>query len=289
MRKIGRFFAVAGASVVAAASMLALAACDTKHPEVTITYEFNGQTYEVEYTLSRQAAPQTVQHFIELADAGYYDGTVIHDFKNSSYLFGGGYTLDSHGELVEKDYFSEVRRLEQEKGITFTQSVFTDSDSKTPLYTVRGEFEKNGVRKNNKAIYQNKAGTLVMYYMDKGEDDTRVCTLRNDNETYQDGDPYVYNSATSLFYTTVTGSSIFSDNEYCAFGRTTDYSQLEALVSAITEYEESRDEADPLFSDTTVILNQYDPFESVKTAKIPATYSLSDVPITIVSVRVDKY
>ena len=289
MKKFRRFLGVMGAAAFAALSALALAACDTKYPEVTITYEFNGQSYEVEYTLSRQGAPQTVQHFIELADAGYYDGTVIHDFKNSSYLFGGGYTLDEHGELVEKDYFSEVRRLEQEKGITFTQSVFEDAEGKTPLYTVRGEFEKNGVKKNSKSLYQNKAGTLVMYYMDKGEDDTRVCTLRNDSETYQNGYPYRYNSATSLFYTTVAGSSIYSDNEYCAFGRTTDYAQLEELINAITAYEESRDGNDPLFSETTVILNQHDPIDSVRDAKIPATYNLSDVPITIVSVRVDKY
>ena len=289
MKKLKRFFAVAGATVFSALAALAMTACDTKYPEITITYEFNGNRYEVEYTLSREGAPQTVQHFIELADAGYYDGTVIHDYKNSGYLFGGGYTLGDHGELVEKDYFSEVKKLEQEKGITFTQSVFEDSESKTPLYTVRGEFDKNGVKKNSKSLYQNRSGTLVMYYRDKGEDDSRVCTLRTDDGTYQDGDPYRYNSATSLFYTTLSGASLYSDTEYCAFGRTSDYTQMQALIDAITEYEASRDENDPLFSEEDVILNQYDPFETVRSAKIPATYNLSDVPITIVSVKVDKY
>ena len=291
MKKISRLLAIAGATLMSAAAMVAFAGCDTGSPEVTITYEFNGEKYEVEYTLSRDGAPMTVRHFLELADAGYYDGTVIHNYEsNGLLLYGGGYVLDEDGELEEKDYWTEVKRLEEEKGITFTQSVFYDNTT-DPLYTVRGEFSANGVEKNNKSLRQNARGTLVMYYMNKGEDSTRVSTLRNDGKEVQDGDYYRYNSATSLFYTITSSNNTSgnSDNEYCAFGVVKDYEQLKKLLDAISEYKEGLDENNPFTIDRDVMLNQHDPFESVSKGGITATYSIPTEPIIITSVKVNKY
>lgn len=291
MKKTVRFLSVAAAVVASAASLFTLAACDTKYPEVEITYKFDGKEYKVEYILSRRGAPQTVQHFIELADAGYYDGTVIHDYKNDgAFLYGGGYTIDEHGDLVEKDYWTEVQKLEREMGITFTQSVFS-GEARDPLYTVRGEFKNNGVSKNSKSYYHNAQGTLVMYYMDKGKstENTYVTTLRNDGKEYQE-DGYAYNSATSLFYTyTTTAARTDLDNDYCAFGRTKDFSKLQALLDAVSEYASSRDVNDPFFQTKTMVLNQYDPFQEVREAKIEAEYTVPTVPIYIQSVKVKKY
>ena len=290
MKKISRLIAIAGAALMSAATMVAFAGCDTGYPEVSITYKFRDKEYVVEYTLTRDGAPQTVQHFLELADAGYYDGTVIHNYESSGQiLYGGGYVLDSYGELEEKDYWTEVKRLEEQKGITFTQSVFYEG-TENGLYTVRGEFSSNGVEKNNKSYRQNTRGTLVMYYMNKGEDSTRVSTVRNNGEV-QDGDYYRLNSATSLFYTvTVSGSStVHSDNDYCAFGITKDFEKLQELLDAIDEYVDTLDENNPFTIDRDIVLNQHDPFESVVNGRLTETYSIPTEPITIVSVKVNKY
>ena len=98
-----RIAAIASAAVLSAGALAMFAGCTSNNPEVKIVYSFNGNTYEVEYVLSRSDAPLTVQHFIELADAGYYNGTCIHNYTSTA-LYGGGYTYEN-GELQEKDYF----------------------------------------------------------------------------------------------------------------------------------------------------------------------------------------
>ena len=80
-----RVFAVGTTALVAVGSVAMFAGCTTSNnPEVTITYTFNGEDYEVDYILSRIDAPRTVQHFIELADAGFYDGLVVHDYRSNA-------------------------------------------------------------------------------------------------------------------------------------------------------------------------------------------------------------
>ena len=95
-----RVAAIGTSALVLAGSVAMLAGCTTSnYPEVTITYSFNGEDYAVHYVLSRVDAPKTVQHFIELADAGFYDGLVVHDYQNYT-MKAGGYRLVD-GELVE--------------------------------------------------------------------------------------------------------------------------------------------------------------------------------------------
>ena len=203
MKKIHRILSVVSAAVVSAAAFAMFAGCDSAEPEVTITYSFLGEDYEVEYTLSRKGAPQTVQHFIELADAGYYDGTCIHSYE-SSYLYGGAYVYNEETKsIVEKDYYNEVKDLK------LTQTVYTlgeDGKRGEPLYTVRGEFSENGVEGNTKTL-THQQGALAMYYTSKGDSRVRVGTIRSDGgsdnngEEYQSGDYYKYNCTTSMFYT----------------------------------------------------------------------------------------
>lgn len=310
-RTLRRLLSVASAAAICVSASAMFAACTTKYPEVTITYTFNSVDYKVEYKLSRYDAPQTVQHFIELADAGYYDGMCIHDY-DSNYLYSGGYTLVD-GELVEKDYFTEIKKLEAE-GVTFTQSVWVNGskllktsplyisdDELTPLYTVYGEFWDNGNYPENGNDFYHSAGALVMYYADKGSDGTRVTTLRNDSGKENDGDKYdydksyKYNSATSLFYTFTGTSNSSRDNTYAVFGKTIDYAQLQDLLDAINDYidEHEDNETDEDYSFTeevSVRLNEYEPFESISKAGLDATYNTPvEMPIIIKSVKVNKY
>lgn len=60
MKKLHRILSIASAAVLSAAAVAMFTACDSAEPEIVITYNFLGEDYEVEYTLSRKGAPQTV-------------------------------------------------------------------------------------------------------------------------------------------------------------------------------------------------------------------------------------
>ncbi len=302
MKKSHRFFAILSATALSVAAIAAFTGCETNHPEITITYEFNNTEYEVEYILSRKGAPQTVCHFIELADAGYYDGTIIHDYVSDGvFLYGGGYTWDDsqselEKKLVEKDYWSELKEYEQENNYEFTQSVFTVDGEGT--YTLYGEFSDNGCKPNSQTYshsYTLYPGALVMYYTDKGTDTTRVDVTRSDDGSKQTGSMYKYNCATSLFYTwTGTGSRTDLDSSYSVFGCTKDFTALQELLDAIAEYTENNltGEEETFTEELTVKnVNQYDPINGglISNAKIPATYNVPVEPIYIKSVKVNKY
>ena len=291
-----RVFAVGTTALVAVGSVAMFAGCTTSNnPEVTITYTFNGEDYEVDYILSRIDAPRTVQHFIELADAGFYDGLVVHDYQSNA-LYTGGYELEGR-DLVEVDYLSTVKALELEKGITFTQSVWADEARTVPLYSVYGEFSKNGVEQENGKELSATQGALVMYYTDKGTGSEQVCVSRADGGADNDGEEYQmlgykYNSATSLFYT-FTGETFSDSASYCVFGKVADYkSQMtDGLLKAISDYIETLDEDDSFTESlTNQKLNSYDYFPSVQTAGLTADFKTPiDMPIVVKSVRVTKY
>ncbi len=293
MKKFHRMLAVASAAVITATGIAMFTACDSAEPEIVITYSFNGQNYEVEYTLSRKGAPQTVQHFIELADAGFYDGTCIHHYVDSSFLYGGAYVWDEErGTIVEKDYYNEV------KDLNLTQTVYTlgeGGERGEPLYTVRGEFEANGVEGNSKTLTHTQ-GALAMFYTSKGNSSVRVGTIRSDDGAYQEGDYYEYNSATSMFYTfTGAGTRTDLDKYYTVFGKTSDFSQMQELLDAIQDYIDTLTSADLFTVSDRYYLNQYDPYDAVTGTNIfageniSANYDVPVEPIIIESVKVTKY
>lgn len=324
LRRIG---AVAIASALSVGALAMFAGCTTKHPEVTITYTFDGKDYKVDYILSRADAPQTVTHFIELADAGYYDGTVIHDYSGD-FLYGGGYRLvDEEGkafdykndnaqktfELKEINYFEVVKQLEAEKNITFTQSVWMKAGtSKNPekgegLYTVRSE-SVNNIKHEGGREYSHGKGALVMYYSTKPDSFTEEVTIeRADGGKNNDGEPleyqrYTYHSTTSLFYTytaTTTSASLAKTNT--VFGKAKNYEdQLEnGLLQAILDYidkhttdtEDENEETAYSFTESqTMNLNENEPFPELATAGLDATFKTPmATPIIIKSVKVTKY
>ena len=268
-------------------------ACDSAEPEIVITYNFLGEDYEVEYTLSRKGAPQTVQHFIELADAGYYDGTCIHHYVDDAFLYGGAYVWDEETEsIVEKDYYSEV------KDLNLTQTVYTLGENGKrgdPLYTVRGEFEANGVEGNTKTLSHTQ-GALVMFYTGKGNSSVRVGSIRSDGGDYQEGDYYKYNCATSMFYTfTGAGTRTELDKYYTVFGRTTDFSKMQDLLDAIQDYVDTLGSADAFVDSGRYYINEHDPYDAVTGSttfsgeNISSTYDVPVEPIIVKSVEVTKY
>lgn len=283
------------AAALSAGALMMFAGCSSNHPEVTITYSFNGKDYAVDYVLSRTDAPNTVKHFIELADAGFYDGLVVHDYQNYT-LCSGGYRIEND-ELVEVDYYSTVRQLETDKNITFTQSVWADEACTQGTYTLYGEFSANGVEQQYGKEYTHSTGALVMYYTDKGNFNGNVTVKRVDGGSDNDGQEtqqaaYKYNSATSLFYTFTGESRPDSDAIYSVFGMAKDYeTQLQnGLLAALSEYEESLAD-DVSFTETqTMLLNRYDYFEEVRKGDITAEFQTPmDAPIVVKSVRVTKY
>ncbi len=298
---VRRIISLASVLTLGACTLGMFAGCTTQHPEVTITYSFNGKDYAVTYILSRNDAPKTVQHFIELADAGYYDGMCVHNYTSSA-MYSGGYKLNG-SELEEVDYFSTVKQLEAEKDITFTQSVWKTDEAKTPLYTVYGEFYRNGVDNERSREYKHSEGALVMYYTpkvsDKNKRDIDVTVERADGGKNNDGNafqvaPYSLNSATSLFYTFRSASNTEYDRLYCVFGKADadDYkNQLEnGLFAAIEEYEETLSEDSSFTEERTQKLNRFEPFEEIAKGDMDETFQTPvDRPIVIKSVVVNKY
>ena len=307
-----RTVCVLSSAILCGGAVAMFAGCTTQYPEVTITYNFDGNNYAIAYKLSRYDAPKTVQHFIEVADTGFYDGLCVHDY-DGSFMYAGGYTLEG-SSLNEKDYFSFMKEKEA-AGTTFTQSVWANgsdvvssspvfksaSDDMTPLYTVYGEFQTNGNRPQNARENVHSYGALVMYYTDKGKDTTRVTTERNDNGKDNDDDKYnrssmyKYNSATSLFYTFTGVSNTTRDQDYCVFGKVTEDGEktLRELMEAIDDYKTNLETGESFTE--TIKLNagtymQFEPIVGTRTSGLDIEYNTPvDKPIIITSVKVTKY
>ncbi len=301
-----RIALTASAAVIAAGTVGMLSACSSDHPEVTVTYSFEGKEYKVEYVLSRHDAPRTVTHFIELADAGYYDGQfIVHDFTDE-YLMTGGYRLGTDSDLEEVNYFAAVEKLEGDLGITFTQSVWRTAGSSENvqkgdgLYTVYGEIAPK-FKVEGGTEYSHTQGALVMYYSDKGKYNGNVTIERADGGKNNNGEPleaqsYSLNSATSLFYTQLSASTPSShkdsegNDKYCVFGKVKDYSVLEeGLLAAIETYKANLADDATFTRTVTVDLNVNEPFDDLKTMGLEATFEMPVEPIRLVSVEVTKY
>lgn len=275
---------LAVATLLAGTACVSLTGCETNRPEAKITLSFNGETYVLQYELYRNLYPQTVRHFIELADAGYYNGTCIHNYTDSI-LYAGGYTYNkdqtTNGGLVEKDYFGLAPSMK------LTPSVF-DMATDQSVYTLYGEFSDNGFKVESGAQSQ-KYGSLVMYYTDKSGDNSRVKTKRSSDGEIDSDKEYKYNSATSLFYV-YTGSSSTRNSQYCTFAQLLDTDSsdvLDKLLDAIEDYVDTLEDEEDFLTEVTVRVDTKDPY--VSSDKNTATYTVPTMPIVIESVKITKY
>ena len=123
--------------------MFSMTACQTSKPKVQMEITFQDKTYELNYTLHRKVAPATVEHFLTLAENGYYDGVVVHDYT-SSRMYTGAYihSDDSDTKLEYKKYYDIVKDYSY-----FPHTVYTEN-MEQKLYTLCGEFTDNIEAKN---------------------------------------------------------------------------------------------------------------------------------------------
>lgn len=252
-KKIIKKLILATTLVCVAGTVAAASACtiETKHPEIRITVEFNGEDYKLDYTLYRNMYPNTVRHFLELADANYYDGTIIHDYRTNDW-FGGGYAYDksAYAALADnttaggsylEEHSLEEQYLELFKGGKLTSTVFSNIKyegeqqvlvKESALPTLIGEFTTNKHEIEKGALSAN-IGVLKMFYYSKTTDGMVYVTPTEDQLYWAD---YKYNCATSLFAMQVGGSSSYGANNYCVFGKMESTSALTDLKDAVADY-----------------------------------------------------
>lgn len=274
--------------VLALASMSACVAtataCETNYPEVELTLSFNGETYKLDYKLSRQVAPRTVKHFLWLAENGYYDGLCVHDYSEEDELmYTGGYTY-ADGDLTYKEYYEVVKEYEN-----FPVSVWTSKEGEEFLYTLCGEFKDNKFTVESGALRQTY-GSLTMYYTDK-DSDANVCVEylgeRAGERAWRE---YQYNSATSLFYISLSNSSTRND-EYCTFATLKEASEetLKSFEEALETYIEDNfdeDSEDQFTMRKSVTVDTDDKYEDGKSVEV---YEVPTKEIKIESVKVKKF
>ena len=265
-------------------------ACETDKPEVAITLGFNGKSYTLSYQMNRKVTPKTVQHFIALADKGYYNETAdkkicIHDYEASRWYTGGyAYTGEESEPLRELDYFSTVKSY-------IPQSVWADSKKATPTYTLYGEFSKNNYVVENGELKES-FGSLVMYYETKTVD-AEVYIERNQDAGKNAAlapRSYEYNSATSMFYISL-GTSSKKNSNYCVFATldSDSVNTLKNLQTAINDYiEDTYGEETSDFTQSEIVTIETNP-AVVGDKTSSKSYDVPKQPIYLKSVKVTKY
>lgn len=298
--------AAALASVVAISGAASACTVKTSHPRAKITISFNEKTYDLEYTLYRNMYPQTVQHFIELADAGFYNDTIIHDYRSNDWIGGGyGYESSQYTENSKSEYLEDNSKenayYDLFKGGVLSPSVYKqityDKNGKEvvspddALATLIGEFSENDHKIENGALTASY-GTLKMFYYDKGDSNQQV-TLENSFGQILVHD-YKYNCATSLFSIQVNNSSSFSVSKYCVFAQLKDDKAkgvLDDLRDAISDYisDELGGSTSKFTSTVNTKVDNEDTFAEDGGREIETSFTMTSMPIIIKTVSITKY
>lgn len=311
-------YAVAGVAVAAVVGVTAaLSGCgiETGRPRAKVTFEFNGTQYTVEYQLYRDMYPQTVRHFIELADAGFYNDTIIHDFTSND-IYGGGYKYDAEkyssaiADSRAEDYLDDdsiyleddYNNLFYDDNSPLTPSVFDDAgytydkdgnmlpEEGEALPTLYGEFDENGHTVEN-GQRSAEYGSIKMYYSDKIIADTaaaQVLVKTGAGETLLR--EYQYNSATSLIAIQTGAATALAADEYATFAYLLNdaaEAELDRLMDAIDDYID--DEYNSSSDFTVSVDTEIDRFERVAEQATAANFDLPKVAIIIRSVEITKY
>lgn len=274
--------------------------CTNAHPEAEITVGFNSEEFVLKYKLYRNMYPQTVQHFIELSQNGFYDGTIIHNYQ-SNYLYGGGYSYqvdevtyeDAYGSGSTEtmlDYYEAASKEDEYATLAnpangkITPSVYADiSDGKyiDPLDTLIGEFSSNQHKIENGAL-KRTYGSLTMYYSTKSSDAVKNKRVYLDKQGSAFGvqGNYTYNSATSLFriYTS-NPETPSTSSDYCIFGTLENTEALDNLRSAISKKGVST-------KTVKLYVDNYDRYLGANSNQ--ADYAMVSTPIIIKTVKITK-
>lgn len=297
-KKLGRVICACLLSGVAI-SVPVLTGCNTDHPEAKITVEYEGITYVLNYKMYRNMYPQTVQHFIELADNGFYTDMIVHNYQ-TSYWYTGGYGYKEEGEGEDKisyaqsyadgedemrDYLDAVCKDKQYADLAnpelgkITPSVYLDfieGKYVSPLTTLIGEFNNNQHKIENGAL-KGSYGALRMYYSSKSDVKDRVYLDKTGSQAGVRGE-YKYNSATSQFSIQVS-TSTSTDSNYCIFATIKDEQPLKDLRTAVTKSSSPKD--------VKLYIDNNDYFLGANNNE--TTYRLTKNPIIVKSVEIVKY
>lgn len=298
--KMCKLFSVFIAAAVLAGCVFMFTACESKNPEIRMTISFNGEEYVLEYKLYRNYAPQTVAHYIELIDADYFDGTVIHDYKDGDRMIGGGFTYEG-GDMDGGDVVDDLVQLDYDAATTDGNgnvtleniSLWSDADCTQPMNRLYGETSKNGFSVDNGGL-RNQFGALGTY--------TYAYDVRQ-SEVIPDyvyapgsGDSasamrYAQNSFQGMFYIYL-GSGGGSETDYCIFGELKDDASNTALTdleTAIDDY--VADEANNLDSFTEEMENStvLDSMIQGGSYEVTDNFDVPQVRIIITDVTVTKY
>ncbi|MDE7300707.1 MAG: peptidylprolyl isomerase [Clostridia bacterium] len=305
-KRFGRIMGTVVLSGLLVGAAAAMSACATDHPEAKITVDYGGTQYVLNYKLYRNMYPQTVQHFIELADNGFYDNTIVHDYSSSSYMRLGGYAYVDNDEYNYDTAYTggqdEMRGYLENASLEYAYSVLADpaagkitptvyvdyEDGKyyDPLNTLIGEFSNNQHKIENGAL-KSTFGCLRMYYSSKDNDAIKKSTIlnngrvriKNGRDLGVEGE-YRYNSATSLLSIQLSNpSSPSTDTSYCIFANLKNSDELTKLTTAIRNNLRT--------ISVPVTIDNYDAILGANANS--TTFSVSKTPIKIVSVSITKY
>ena len=308
LKRIGRIVGAVVLSGLLIGASATMSACSTDHPEAKITVNYDGKQYALNYRLYRNMYPQTVRHFIELADNGFYNNTIVHDYSSSSYMRLGGYAYVDNDEWNYADAYGDGTNVNEMRGylenasLEYAYSVLADpsagkitptvyidyEDGKyyDPLNTLIGEFSNNQHKIENGALKAD-FGCLRMYYSPKDSDTIKKSPILNNGRVRIDNGrdlgvegEYRYNSATSLLSIQLSNpSSPTTDSSYCIFASLKNTDVLTKLTTAI------RNNLRTL--SVPVAIDNYDAILGANANS--QTYSVSKTPIKIVSVKITKY
>ena len=294
-------------TVVCAAATATGCSAETEHPEVSITYEFNGKKYVIEYTLYRNMYPNTVRHFLELTENGFYNNTVIHDMESNDW-FGGAYEYDKdiyaeytdNGVDAMKEYYEtyskELKYHELFEAGKLSTTVYSNIkysgmkqviDKQYAMPTLIGEFSDNQ-HKIDKGALTADYGCLKMYYSSRQTKKKVYVTPSGSQIAFSD---YSKNSATYVFGMQVGTTSTYVASQYCVFATVKDDSKVEKLVAAVEDYnnEQYGTTVREHYLDPEVDVDTLDKFDEEADAVIRETFRSPKTAIVIKSVKIVKY
>lgn len=303
------------ASVVAVTAAMTGCSIKTKYPRAEITVEFNEQTYKIEYTLYRNLYPQTVQHFIELADAGYYDDMIIHNYTSSDWFTGAySYTAEDGDNLGYSSAYTargmseylEHNSKEEAYYKLFNDGALTPSVYKKLIYNDKGEqiVSKDdalptliGEFSNNDHVIEKGAltasyGCLKMFYYGKGSTNQKVAIENSFGQLLEHD--YKYNCATSVFAMQTGTSSSYGASNYCVFATLRNESATNAfnkLNDAISDYiaDLLGGSSSKFSTSVKVTVDNLDTFADEGGQGIDVTFTATAQPIVVKSVKITKY
>lgn len=147
--------------------------------------------------LYREYAPNTVKSFVDLANAGYYDGKYVFIVEKDQYFLAG--TTNSNGIIVEKDeenYDTEMTK--------------TENEISKNLWPLKGSFISFGPDYKDNGIFF--AGINTMEFSDKFKEELKNSENANPEIVNafieKGGMPYMSSSYT-VFAQTYEGMDVF--------------------------------------------------------------------------------